>query len=561
MLKIGTVVNGLYKILNVVGKGGMSVVYLAINERANKQWAIKEIRKDGVLNYETVKQGLIVETNMLKQLNHPNLPSIVDVIEDDESFLIVMDYIEGVTLSKLLNEQGKLPQDQVIDWAKQLCDVLNYLHTQEQPIIYRDLKPGNIMLRPDGRIILIDFGIARTFKKTSVADTTCLGTIGYAAPEQFGGKGQTDARTDIYCLGATLYHLVTGQNPCEPPYEMRPIRQWNPALSSGFENIIWKCTQINPEERFQSAQNVSFALEHYREFDIEVKRKQKQKVALFSASLGVTACLAISLLTVQSIYANRVNNNYNYYLQVASESKTQKEYEELCNKSANLKPRKEDAYRSLLQDSLLSDGILTEQEAYEIRDILSAQSNVRRTNEDYFRKNQENYEKFAFLLGVAYFTAYEDAQNKQLSKKWLDVAANAQKLSDKEKEMAVLLQKIADYYAKVGQESRSGDSAVSFKDLWNDLKALKNYATNDYEDRYVRCLIYREISYQINNFYEEFQKMGTSDSQLIATLEEMEAQKDKDLLSVNSEDVGNFNSNVEMLNKNLEQAYASLGKK
>ncbi len=139
------------------------------------------------------------------------------------------------------------------------------------------MKPSNIMLKPDGKVMLIDFGIAREFKDTSVADTTCLGTQGYAAPEQYGGQGQTDARTDIYCLGATLYHLLTGHNPSEPPYEMYPIRYWNPELSSGLEEIILKCTQKNPDDRYQSCAELLYALEHYNELDIEYKRKQTLK--------------------------------------------------------------------------------------------------------------------------------------------------------------------------------------------------------------------------------------------------------------------------------------------
>ena len=260
MLEIGSLVDGKYKILNKIGQGGMSVVYLAMNERANKQWAIKEVRKDGVQNFEVVKQGLIVETDLLKKLNHPNLPSIIDVIDGDGSFLIVMDYIEGRTLEKVLREYGAQDQEDVIEWAKQLCDVLSYLHSRKPPIIYRDMKPSNVMLRPDGKVMLIDFGTAREFKETSVADTTCLGTQGYAAPEQYGGHGQTDARTDIYCLGATLYHLLTGHNPSEPPYEMYPIRYWNPDLSSGLEEIILKCTQKNPEDRYQSCGELLYAL-------------------------------------------------------------------------------------------------------------------------------------------------------------------------------------------------------------------------------------------------------------------------------------------------------------
>ena len=161
MLEIGSLVDGKYKILNEVGRGGMSVVYLAMNEKANKQWAIKEVRKDGIRDFEVVKQGLIVETDMLKKLRHPSLPSIIDVIEDEDTFLIVMDYIEGNPLSSALEEFGAQPQELVISWAKQLCDVLGYLHSQNPPIIYRDMKPANVMLKPDGNVTLIDFGTAR----------------------------------------------------------------------------------------------------------------------------------------------------------------------------------------------------------------------------------------------------------------------------------------------------------------------------------------------------------------------------------------------------------------
>ena len=158
MLEIGSIVDGKYKILNKIGQGGMSVVYLAMNERANKQWAIKEVRKDGTKDYEVVKQGLIAETDILKRLNHPHLPSIIDVIDCDDTFLIVMDYIEGRTLDHWLKKEGAQPQERVVEWAKQICDVLGYLHSRKPPIIYRDLKPSNVMLKPDGKIMIIDFG-------------------------------------------------------------------------------------------------------------------------------------------------------------------------------------------------------------------------------------------------------------------------------------------------------------------------------------------------------------------------------------------------------------------
>ena len=165
MLKIGSVIDGKYKVLSEIGHGGMSTVYLVINEKANKTWAIKEVRKKYNKDFNILKQSLIVETNLLKQLRHSNLPTIVDVIDSDENFLIVMDYIEGNTLEKLLYENGAQDQEKVVSWAIQLCDVLDYLHSRTSPIIYRDMKPSNIMLKSDGNVVLIDFGTAREYKE------------------------------------------------------------------------------------------------------------------------------------------------------------------------------------------------------------------------------------------------------------------------------------------------------------------------------------------------------------------------------------------------------------
>lgn len=165
MLKENELLEGKYRILRKIGQGGMSVVWLALNERANKTWAIKEVRKDGVINFEAVRQGLVGETDILKVLKHPSLPSIIDVIDTDDSLIIVMDYIEGNNLDKILSEFGAQSQENVVNWALQLCDVLGYLHTRKPPIIYRDMKPANVMLKPDGKISLIDFGTAREFKE------------------------------------------------------------------------------------------------------------------------------------------------------------------------------------------------------------------------------------------------------------------------------------------------------------------------------------------------------------------------------------------------------------
>lgn len=272
-LSPGTLVDGKYKIVNKIGQGGMSVVYLAMDIHLNKLWAVKVVRKEGVRNFEVIKQSLLAEVEMLKTFDHPNLPRIIDVIDAQESFVIIMDFIEGSSLNRRIEEEGAQPEDLVIGWAKQLCDVLNYLHTHNPPIIYRDLKPANIMLKPNGQLTLIDFGTARQYKEYNLADTTCLGTMGYAAPEQFGGMGQTDQRTDIYTLGVTLHHLVTGHNPTQPPYELFPIREINPKLSYGLEAIINKCVHRNPEDRYQSVVEIKDDLENISKINSKFRRR------------------------------------------------------------------------------------------------------------------------------------------------------------------------------------------------------------------------------------------------------------------------------------------------
>ena len=363
MLEIGSLVDGKYKILNKVGQGGMSVVYLAMNEKANKQWAVKEVRKDGVRDFEVVKQGLVAETDILKKLSHPNLPSIIDVIDTDESFIIIMDYIQGNSLNKALEEFGAQPQENVIIWAKQLCDVLNYLHTRTPAIIYRDMKPANIMLKPDGNVTLIDFGTAREYKEKNLADTTCLGTVGYAAPEQSGGMGQTDARTDIYCLGATLYHLVTGMNPCEPPYEIKPIRDINPSLSAGLEKIILKCCQRDPNDRYQSAAELMFALEHYMEEDEDFKKKQKKKLTTFIMMLVLSLVFGITSIWGYLSAEQKKGENYD---QILLEAESVEDYYEAIMTD----PTRTDAYLQL-NEFLTSDYVLTTEEGKQIQKLLA----------------------------------------------------------------------------------------------------------------------------------------------------------------------------------------------
>jgi serine/threonine-protein kinase len=316
MTELGTVLDGKYEILKKVGQGGMSVVYLAMDNRLNKQWAVKEIKNDGSKSVETLLKGLEREANILKNVDHPVLPRIVDIINENGTIYVIMDFVEGKPLSDVLKQEGAQKQSDVIEWGRALASALDYLHSMNPPIIYRDMKPSNVMLKPDGSVKLIDFGTAKEYIVENNADTTALGTRGYAAPEQFGdaqGRGiyNTDARTDIYNLGATLYHLVTGKNPCEPPYEIKPIRQWNPMLSSGLEQIIIKCCQANPQDRYQSCSELLYALDHYTELDNEYRSESKRKLAAFCIMAGLSLA-SIGVAITGGVKKNELKElNYN----------------------------------------------------------------------------------------------------------------------------------------------------------------------------------------------------------------------------------------------------------
>lgn len=256
MLQTGEVLLDRYVIDGVVGKGGMSTVYRAKDRVSGKTLAVKEVARTGKEENQTVEQSLAAEGRMLKGFSNPHLPKIYDIIEQPDRFMLVMDFIRGESLDKVIAKEGAQSVDRVLDWGMQICQVLDYLHSQQTPIIYRDMKPANVMLQPDGLLMLIDFGTARV-QKVGVemsADTVCIGTAGFAAPEQYGGFGQSTARTDIFCLGATLYNMITGHSPCEKPVGIYPLGQWNPALANTpIAEIIAKCTRNDPDERYQTA--------------------------------------------------------------------------------------------------------------------------------------------------------------------------------------------------------------------------------------------------------------------------------------------------------------------
>jgi outer membrane protein assembly factor BamB/tRNA A-37 threonylcarbamoyl transferase component Bud32 len=265
----GRVLQERYEIMGILGLGGMSAVYQARDRRfpnVVKLCAVKEMKSHSLDQQmrQIAIQNFEREANILATLSHPAIPKVYDYFSEEARSYLVMEFIEGRDLEAVLGEMtGFLPQEQVLEWAIQLCDVLQFLHDHNPPIIFRDMKPSNVMLDKHGRLRLIDFGIAKNFQPGQKG--TMIGTEGYSPPEQY--RGIADQRTDIYALGATLHHVLTRQDPrVEPPFSFheRPIQITNPAVPSEFAQVIMRALEYEPDRRWPSAEEMKRALSTLR---------------------------------------------------------------------------------------------------------------------------------------------------------------------------------------------------------------------------------------------------------------------------------------------------------
>jgi eukaryotic-like serine/threonine-protein kinase len=268
-LRPNQVLHNRYKIMGVLGGGGMGTVYQARDLNfpdVRRLVAIKEMQllsSDPAVRANALK-NFRREANILATLNHPAIPKIFDFFDINDRAYLVMEYINGGDVEVILSKTKDLPIDKIIEWSIDLCDVLEYLHKHDpEPIIFRDMKPPNVMIDSLGKVRLIDFGIAKAF--TTGVKHTMIGTEGYSAPEQY--KGDVTPLSDIYSLGATLHHILTRKDPrLEPPFSFheRPIQNYNPNVSDGLVSVVDKALQFNPKDRWQSCNEMKVALEALR---------------------------------------------------------------------------------------------------------------------------------------------------------------------------------------------------------------------------------------------------------------------------------------------------------
>ena len=379
---VGSVVDEKYTVIDCLGRGGMANVWLARDDRLGKLWAIKEIKPNvSGSRGEVMRQALVAEADFMKRLDHPAIPRVVDIVDTGRTVFVVMDYVEGTSLGKLMRLRGgPFEQTQVIDWGIQLCDVLGYLHACDPPVIYRDMKPENVIVRDDGSVRLVDFGIATQCANGIGGEA---GTPGYAPREQlpsaYGAEerscGEVDARSDVYSLGVTIYVLVTGHTPQRlggesdtVRFDMRPIRDWNPRLSDGLERIVETATRQEPGERYQTIAEMRYDLEHHEELTQSWRSAQRRKLARFRRRLvlsGACCLVCVGLMGASSIVRVRSYDDLMHESQTASTravSGKMSDAERCCLAAIELEPGRLEPYRRLM-DVYVDDYRLDEDEA------------------------------------------------------------------------------------------------------------------------------------------------------------------------------------------------------
>lgn len=267
-MKAGAVLRKRYQVKRIIGQGGMGCIYLAEDLRLEgRLCAIKEVEYDRALPEDMLQEAreqFQREATVLARLDHPNLPKVSDFFFIEDRDYLVMDFVPGKDLRQLMMDAQQqdtfLTEDEVLDWASQLADALKYLHTQDPAILHRDIKPSNLKLTPNGLVKLVDFGLVKMLAPGEVTITVLQGqgTALYTPLEQYGGDvGHTDARSDVYAFGATLYHLLTNQAPVNVrdrflnPGSLTPVRQINPNVSIRTERAIHWAMQLHPEDRPQ----------------------------------------------------------------------------------------------------------------------------------------------------------------------------------------------------------------------------------------------------------------------------------------------------------------------
>lgn len=532
-------IGGRYLVLRRLGSGGMSDAVLLLDTRTGKQWAGKRIRLSG----DAARDAVIIDSfkteyEVVRSLDHPALPRFADMVESEDGLFIIMDYIEGLSLSEVVHRGGAQSQEDVIEWGCMLCDVLDYLHTRTQPIVCCNLKPSDIMITTDSQIKLIDLGIARRLlgerqqrkegnvafigrssaslppmswtpseEGVSAGGARALKTSGYAAPERAENLGRADARSDVYALGAILRHLLTGQSPSEAGFPLSPITQVDSSLSLGLEAVLLKACSPDPADRYQSCAEMQYALKNHKKEAKPYRIRLKRRLFLFRAVCAAAVAFALVGAGVL-IYRNQaISSDYDYALELASESATAEEAQQHYLAAIEIEPMSSQAYLGLI-DAYRQDGVLTTEEEAQIRVPLQAHLSQLRTHEAEFAP-------VAYELGIAYWCNYtfgdegadESVTRMRAAQPWFAYAARAENFEFASR--AKIYEGIASFNTAIVPKIEQGTDAGEYAPYGEKLAALLSEVSQE-SNEVMRLDVAALVDTALSTYSRKFRNDGVS---------------------------------------------------
>ncbi len=409
-MQIGEILAGKYKIVKQLGEGGEGSVFLAIHLQTEIFWAIKEIR----MGQEEAEISCCHELQMMKSLRNRHLPQIIDVIREKNQVYLVMEHVRGIPMDKKIQEGRTLSEAEVRDTAFQAAEALCYLEDREHPICHLDIKPSNLILRPDGLIKLVDFGSAWKEKEQMKR----MVTDGYAAPEQYMKDGpRPDARTDIYGLGATLYRMISGKK-----WSLSQRPESIPNCSAEMSELIFRCLRKRPEDRFQSASSLMESLERMG----KKQRWEKGRIQILGAVSMALLSIALCAQILPSAFDLSADESWDYdklvrEAGVVSVEKSRDYY----RKAIFMDPERNDAYLRYLSDVQI-DGTLSDEEEIFLRDTLhTVRPGSDLTYEELLSADPLSYAETALQIALAYWYSFPGDNGRRIAIGWFEKASEA----------------------------------------------------------------------------------------------------------------------------------------
>lgn len=501
-----------------MGKGGEGSVWLAANIRTCKLWAIKEI-------HEAEKK----EAGLWRKLNSRYLVQIVDVFEREGKTCLIMEYAAGKSLGQILEERGRLSLKETLEYGEQLCSALTYLHTRTPPLLYGDMKPANIICRTDGSLVLVDFG---SLSVLGEKNQNCFGTRDYAAPEQFRKGAVLDAGTDIYSLGATLYHFYNG-NP--PGRTVKKNRAAASILSGGLDRILQKCLEPSRDKRYGDC----------RKLEKDLKRvRQNRKGFCIAAAVTAVICMAAG----EEKRSEGQEIIYERYLAEGTAA--------ACQDAISMEPDRPEAYLCML-DRLIEDGKFTMEEEQELWEAME--------NVSCLEKDQDGYVEVCYQAGMAYWYYYTENGGKKYAVPWFEKAAMTEKGKPENSRQlrARIFAGIGKYYEALGEKDVSGDKNKRYRQYWEDLEELMEINISEMDNNVTQLRFLEEVMVQIYTNCAGFRDSGVGKARMLQMHDKAE-EKYRDMVlseredSIEAELGEKLEKEIELASEAIERTYGKV---